>query len=249
MNPAEYGRMFELEDRYWWFVGRRSLALRLLKRAISPELQGAGKSRVLDIGCGTGVVSRDMGSWTEATSLDMSLLALDFCRQRGLTRLVQGDGEALPLRDGSFDGIIGLDIFEHIADDELSFRESLRTLRPGGVLVLSVPAFRSLWGPHDVALMHHRRYRRLELKAKLTKAGFQVERVSYSVFFLFPIVVLFRLFEKRKKGPAKASLAPLPKPINAALIWLQKMEARIIQSIDLPWGSSLVAVARKPLDS
>lgn len=246
MNPAEYGRMYELEDHYWWFVGRRNVALRLLHRHVKTA---AEKPRVLDVGCGTGVVSRDMQPWTQTVSLDMSPLALEFCQKRGLKNLVMGDGEALPIQHAALDGIIGLDIFEHIGDDELAFSEAYRSLRPGGVLVMSVPAFKSLWGPHDVALMHHRRYRRKDLGDKLRAAGFKVERMSYSVFFLFPVVVLVRLFEKRKKGPPKASLAALPKPINQMLIWLQTLEARIIQRMSLPWGSSLVAVARKPLAS
>ena len=87
----------------------------------------------------------------------MSELALAYCAQRGLDHLVQGDGAKMPIASGSVDAIIGLDIFEHIEDDVAAFREAYRILRPGGALVLSVPAFKSLWGPHDVALMHFRR--------------------------------------------------------------------------------------------
>jgi SAM-dependent methyltransferase len=153
----------------------------------------------------------------------------------------------LPFAEGSIDAIIGLDIFEHIEDDMAAFREAQRALKPGGVLVLSVPAFKSLWGPHDVALMHFRRYRRGEVREKLTQAGLQVERASYSVFFLFPVVVIWRIFEKRKKGPARASLVSLPSGINSILISLQKLETKLIGGFDLPFGSSVIAVARKPM--
>lgn len=238
MNPGEYERMYSLEDRYWWFVGRRFLALRLLKK-YAPE------GRILDIGCGTGVVLGELPE--SAVGLDMSPLALEFSAKRGLRQLIQGDGEALPFGDAVFKSMIGLDIFEHIPDDEAAFRESLRVLAPGGILVLSVPAFMSLWGPHDIALMHHRRYTRQEVADKLVKAGFTVRRASYSIFFLYPVVRIVRFFEKRRKGEAKANLVAVPEWANRLLIGLQKLEARIIDRVNLPWGSSVIVVAEKPL--
>jgi SAM-dependent methyltransferase len=182
------------------------------------------------------------------TGVDMSSLALGYCRQRSIQRLIQGDGAKLPLADGQMDAIIGLDIFEHIEDDVAAFAEAYRVLKPGGILVLSVPAFKSLWGPHDVALMHFRRYRTSEVTTRLEEAGFQVVRSSYSVFFLFPIVVIWRLFEKRKKGPAKASLVTLPKWLNSMLIGLQDVESRILAKMNLPWGSSVIAVGQRPIN-
>lgn len=236
--------MYELEDHYWWFVGRRQLAIDLLQRNL-PK----GSNTLLDLGCGTGVISRELQPLGTTISLDFSDLALNYCCRRGLSRCVKGDGTVLPLKGDQFDGILGLDIFEHIEDDLAAFKESCRVLRPGGVLVLSVPAFKSLWGPHDVALHHFRRYRKNQMKACLEEAGFEVVRCTYSVFFLFPIVVITRFLEKRRKGPAKASLPRVSNFVNKALIRLQSLEAGLIVSgINLPWGSSVVAVARKPLE-
>jgi SAM-dependent methyltransferase len=242
----EYRRMFELEDDYWWFVARRRLAMGLLQTALSSE-DSPPRPTVLDLGCGTGVVLREMREWASAVGLDMSDVALSFCRRRGLSDLVVARGECLPLKADSVEGVIALDILEHIPDDRSAFREVFRVLKPGGALVLSVPAFMTLWGPHDVALMHQRRYRAGGIRRLLKDAGFEVERLSHSIFLLFPVVLAIRLVEKLKRGTPQASLPAVPRWFNRALIGVQAWEAALIGRMSLPWGSSIVAVARKPL--
>jgi SAM-dependent methyltransferase len=231
--------MYALEDRYWWFVGRRRLAVGL---AAKYGVSGTG----LDIGCGTGAATLALAELCEVTGADMSPEALEFSKSRGCARQVLADGQALPFQGSSFDVVMGLDVYEHIPDDVQAFSETFRVLKSGGHLVMSVPAFRFLWSPHDVALMHHRRYTSRELRQKLEQAGFRVEKLSYSVFFLFPLVLISRVVEKFKTGTAKASLPPVPGLLNSALISLQSVEARLISATNLPWGSSVVAVAKKP---
>ena len=136
--------MFDLEDHYWWFVGRRELALNLL--ALNT---GEFDFNLLDVGCGTGAVLQQAKRFAHPVGADFTELALTKCQKRGLTDLALSDATALPFQSGSFQAVVGLDIFEHVLDHEAAIAEAFRVLRPGGVLVLSVPAFRALWGPHE----------------------------------------------------------------------------------------------------
>ncbi|MBL8087336.1 MAG: class I SAM-dependent methyltransferase [Chthonomonas sp.] len=233
--------MRSVEDRYWWFVARRRLAIELLRDELS-QLSGR---KLLDFGCGTGAALAELQAESFAVGVDFSSIALELAAERGLTRLVQGDGEHVPLRADQFEGMIALDIFEHIQGVEAAFAEAYRILAPGGVLVLSVPAYRWLWGPHDVALMHKRRYTRSLLRRQLGAAGFEVSLVSYSVFWLFPVVVFLRLIDKFRRRPAAVSLPQVGDALNGALIKLMAWETPLIRRWGLPWGSSVIAVARK----
>ena len=239
MNIAEYAKMRQAEDHYWWFVSRRRLALALLDR-FAPQ-----SADVLEVGSGTGALLTELQETKRAIGLDFSPLAIGYCRERGLTNLLVGNAERLPFRDTSFDAVVSLDTLEHVPDHESAVAGIARSLRPGGVLVLNVPAFRWLWGPHDVALMHHRRYTKSQVRDLLSSHGLRLEKLSYSVFLLFPFVVLLRFLDKFKWGPPKVSLPRVSTPTNRFLVKLQDMEARWILAGSLPWGSSVIAVAKK----
>ena len=243
MQTEEYGKMRQAEDHYWWFVSRRRLALALLERFAD------SKDRILDVGSGTGGMLTELQKLGWAGGLDFSRLAIRFCRERELPNLMVGNAEALPLQSEAIDVVISLDTLEHVADDEAAMSEIARALKPGGVLILNVPAFMWLWGPHDVALMHHRRYTKRQIRNLLNRHGFKLEKLSYSVFLLFPIVVLIRWLDKFRWGPAKVSLPRVSGGFNSFLVKLQDMEARWIMGGSLPWGSSVIAVARKGSDS
>jgi SAM-dependent methyltransferase len=244
MNPGEYARMRELEDWYWWFVARREAALSFLEE-YAPKQRPL---RVLDAGCGTGALLHDLGRRedTDATGLDASAEALELCSRRGLRRVVRADLAALPFGAASFDAVTALDVLEHLPDDARAAREIARVLRPGGVLVASVPAYPLLWGPHDVALQHHRRYTARALRELLRGAGLFIEYQTFLLGALLPAAATTRLVDRLRAGACPESRLPAVSPaINRALVKLQRAELAFARRVPLPYGLSLLAVARR----
>jgi ubiquinone/menaquinone biosynthesis C-methylase UbiE len=246
MHKDEYERMYRYEGDYWWFVGRRELVLSLLKSILPAD----GERWILDVGCGTGAMVKALQPWGKVVGADLSPLALSFCRKRGCELLIETPAERLPFQSGTFDALTALDLLEHLESDRSALCEFYRVLKPGGWLAISVPAYRFLWSGHDVALMHKRRYTAHLLRDRLLETGFQIEKLSYSVTFLFLPIMLFRLKEKllgRHRAPA-ASIIPVPARVNRFLIGVQRFEAKLIRRINLPFGVSVVALVQKPLE-
>jgi len=251
MNLEEYERMYRFEDTYWWFVARRRLIVTLLQDLLPPA-----PIDILDIGCGTGAMLDDLASYGRVVGADFSPEALAFCRKRGervhaTYDLVRADARFLPFGNNCFDVVTAMDIIEHIDRDKDAILEIGRVLRPGGHLLVTVPAYRSLWSEHDVALHHHRRYTGPQFRDLLQRAGLTVEKISYTVSSLFPLIWIFRHINKltsfrRAKRPPQADLIEFPKPFNAALISLLAMETNVVRKGVLPFGVTVVAVAKKP---
>jgi len=257
VRKTEIAKMFELEDTYWWFVARRLLVRDLLRRhlpaqAADDRRAGAdcvARPIVLDVGCGTGATLKVLRDPGEVVALDASAEALGYSRRRGQLRLVRDRGEELPVASAAVDIITALDLLEHIPDDGAALREFARVLRPGGLLILTVPAGPALWSEHDEALDHLRRYRRAQLRRLLERAGFAVQRLSPAIAALFPPIAALRLLQRlrrRRKGRPQTAFIVPPRAINWLLTALLRLENRCLMSFDLPLGVSLVAVARKP---
>jgi SAM-dependent methyltransferase len=242
MNVESIKAERDLDETYWWFVGRRAILERVLRRF-------GKRSRVaVDIGCGSGRNTQVLARFADCViGLDRSSAALELAASQG-RQTVRADGQAIPLADSSVDLLSALDVLEHLDDDLGALDEFHRVLRPDGLLLVSVPAYRFLWSEHDEALMHRRRYVASELSIKLTRAGFRVLKRSYAVFFVFFPIVFYRLFRglipKDPLAP-KASYVRLPAVLNRFLIALLRLEAWMIGALNLPWGTSLVVLAQK----
>jgi len=244
MNPAEYERMHALEDWYWWFVARRAAAARFIRDYAPPERP----LQILDAGCGTGGMLDLFTSWPDAevTGADLASEALQFSRRRGHRRLVGADLTLLPFRSGTFDVVTALDVVEHVPDDARALSEVSRVLRPGGILVASVPAYQFLWGPHDEALHHQRRYSGPQFRDVVQASGLRVEKLTYLLTALFPLAAATRL-ATRRRASGQAGLPSVSQALNRALIGLQAAELALARHTSLPFGLTVLAVARKPV--
>src|SRR5262245_24943508 len=153
VNREEYARMYEAEERQWWYAGMRALSFALLERHWPPGSAGGAPPRILDAGCGTGNNLRHFASWGRPVGVDLSDEALRFCRERGVAA-AGGSLMALPFGDGVFDCITSFDVIYHrwVSDDAAAVREMARVLRPGGLMLVRVPALQALWGAHDEAV-------------------------------------------------------------------------------------------------
>jgi ubiquinone/menaquinone biosynthesis C-methylase UbiE len=246
MNREEYDSMYRLEDSHWWFVARRNLLFRSLKRLL--DARNNAHPIILDVGCGTGGTLDRMRPLGDVVGLDLEPLALDFCRERGWHTLVNGSATALPFPDDTFDAAVALDVLEHIPDHHTAAREIARVLQPGGVLLATVPAYQSLWSRHDVALMHQRRYLAPEFGALLTAAGLEVEYLTYTVAALLPLVYLIRRAQRffQPNATPRADAAHVAPLVNRALLALLDAESRLnLNGTHLPFGLTVFAIARK----
>src|SRR5260370_6683818 len=180
--------MYQIEENHWWFAGRRRIISGFVEHICSSlEKQ---PPHILDVGCGTGANLELLARYGNAEGVDVSPDALAFCRERGLQKVRQGEAEHLPYADASFDLVTGLDVVEHLDDDVAGLREMRRVLRPGGRVLLFVPAFMFLWGVQDDISHHRRRYTLKELTETVSAAGLRVERATYAnITFFFPVLL------------------------------------------------------------
>ena len=244
MDRDYYRQMYRLEDDHWWFVARRDLACRALRR-FAP----VARPRLLDVGCGTGGTLDAVRALSEPSGIDLEPLALELCRERGHRRLALASATALPFADATFEAALALDVLEHIPDDAAAAREMARILAPGGIAIVTVPAYQSLWSRHDIALFHQRRYRAPQMRRLLEDAGLKVERLTYTVSLLFPIAWAVRRLQRLAlpaDAPAKADAMPTAPVLNALLVGLLRMESAAALKVSIPFGLTILAIARKP---
>lgn len=241
---AKYHR---LEDQHWWFAGRRHLVRELVRRA-----QADRGCRVLEIGCSGGMLMRQLrdDGYSRVTGIDISAEAIAQCARNGVADAHEMDAQRPDFPPESFDVITASDVLEHLADAPGALRAWHRLLRPGGVVMVFVPAFMFLWSEHDVANKHQRRYCLPELQAALAAAGFRVERSSYWNFVLFLPVTAVRLLKKllpaSREAAAHGDLAMPSGCVNALLLALLRIENRLMcAGVRWPWGVSAMVIARK----
>jgi SAM-dependent methyltransferase len=243
VDPRAYEVVHELEESHWFFAARRNI----LRRLLDDFVAGADRPRILDVGCGTGVTMGFLEGWGDVTGIDASPKAVEFCREEGRERLCLADGESLPFLDGCFDLVTALDLLEHLEHEEKGLAEARRVLRPGGGILLVVPAFGFLWSDFDRFSGHYRRYSGQELKQVIEKSGFEINRLSYFNTLLFPLVWGVRAVKNwaGRWATLPSDLEMPDRRLNGLLTRVFSLESGLIAARDLPFGVSLVCTARK----
>src|SRR5262245_60378796 len=242
MDVATYATEAEAEATHWWFIGRRRLFAREIERSGLPPT-----SRVLDVGTSTGAnlrLLRDRG-FQRIDGLDFSEEAIRFCREKGLGLVLKGDICQMPFGDESFDLVLATDIIEHVDDDLAALGEIVRVLRPGGKVLITVPAFPMLWGLQDRVAQHKRRYLRRQLVNRVVCAGFSIDACYYFNFLLFlPIWVgrrLIDIFRLNLQSENQIN-SPLLNQMLSAIFATDTAMAPILRP---PFGVSILVLARK----
>lgn len=240
MKKYLYEDLFLLEESHWWHISKRKIV-----RSLIEKYRLSKNPKILDIGCGTGKNIEELQDLGEIYGLDTSKEALDFCRKRGLNNLILGSAEKTTLKNATFDIITLLDVLEH-TDDNKALNETFRILKKGGIIVITVPAFNWLWSNWDVVLHHKRRYTTDTLSQILKKNGFEIKKISYMYSFLILPVFVIRKIKSKFSNESYSSDFKLSSPaINFILGAISKLESLLIFSTSVPFGTSIVAVAKK----
>ncbi len=244
MRPLNYEVMFDVEDAHWWFSGRRAIVFAQLEDALRASLEE--RLQILDVGCGTGATMDHLKRLGEVQGVDLSEFPLKFSRRRGHRRVLCASVTDLPFENESFDLVTALDVIEHLDDDVKGLSEIRRVLKEGAPAVIFVPAFQALWGPNDDQSGHKRRYRIERLRSAIEAAGLSVERISYANVMMFIPIWFGRKVLTLLSRLDQAENRINHRLINHLLTRIFSSEASWLRRHSLPFGVSIICVARRP---
>ena len=236
------------EQEHFWFRGFRAFVRPLVVDA----LNGRGVPRILDCGCGTGANLVMLTEFGRAFGFDLSWQGLEFAQGYGQSRVAHASITHIPFASASFELVTAFDVLYSLSEEQeaSALDEIFRVLRPGGTLIVNVAALSVLRGNHSVFGSEVRRSRRPRLRQILSAHGFDVVRLTYTNFTLFPLMLAVRTVQRMiglaTPEEAGTDIMVPPRPVNAVLASLLNLEARALRITDMPVGSSLLCVARKP---
>ncbi len=246
--PEHFDRLAELEENNYWFKVRNLILVHLSKKICGAD----ENKKFLEIGCGTGYVGKTLRKiYKNYVGSEIYLQGLKNAQKRlPDVQLIQLDATQMPFQN-EFDVIGAFDVIEHIQEDEKVMQNVYHSLKPNGYFIITVPQYQFLWSYLDDYAKHKRRYSRKELTEKLKRNGFEIVYKTSFVFTLFPLVCLSRLLSKNKpieKVTLKDIEAEflIPNWVNKCFYWILKIDYYLIKlQISLPFGSSLITIARK----
>ena len=232
--------MLALDECHWWYRGRRRIV-----RAVIDGIELPDAPRLLDAGCGSGRTLDELAAYGTVAGVELEPLGAEASRRRGHGDVQVAPVEAIPHPDASFDLVTCLDVIEHTPDDVRSLRELRRVTRPGGALVVTVPAYPRLWSRHDELNRHHRRYTRRMLRTAAEGAGWRVERMtSFNAVYLLPAAAV-RIARRSSTEATGSELTLTPPALDRLLELPLRAEAALIgRGLTIRAGLSLLAILR-----
>jgi len=250
MRPVEHllRATARAETQHFWFRGFRAFVTPLLRHAA----EGRRHPRLLDCGCGTGANLELLDTFGHAYGFDLTEAGLRIGHEAGRTRTARASVTAVPFPTAAFDIVTSFDVLYSLtdADEQTAIAEMYRLLKPGGFALVNVAAMRILRGDHSVLSHEIRRYTRADLRNRLERAGFLVERLTYTNATLFPALAIARSIQRRRglrtEQNAVAEISMPPAPVNAIMTAVMHLEGLWLRAFDAPFGSSLLCLARKP---
>lgn len=245
MNRKEQQKYHRIGAYYWWLVGKYRIVMDQISRHISPR----GDLRILDIGCGPGNTLDRLRDFGQCVGVDYSPDAARFCQERGYSEILVADAQTLPIADGTFDLVVSLDVMEHLENDAIAAKEVFRVLKPGGLLVMTVPSYMLLWGDHDEMYLHKRRYRLPQVRVLVEGAGFQMRKLSHIEPLFFLPLLIFRKWKLRfRQGPRRTDdFMQLPSWLNTLLAHVVALERYWLRWFGFPFGVTSICICEKPL--
>ena len=242
MKKIAYKKMFEFEDKHFWFVAREKICQSLIDDIIYNSSVG----RILDYGCGTGKLVEKLQKLyqnKEIYGVDIFNKVLSIAQKRKIANIIDLKKRHPP--KNYFDLILCLDVLEHVKDDLALLRHLKTLLRKNGKLLLTVPAYNFLWSGEDYVSNHIRRYTRVKLKKKISQSGFRIKKISYfNTFLFFPLIAVLltkRIFQPRTMY--LSDIQNIPESLNKILTRIFVSEKYFLKFASFPFGASIIVVA------
>lgn len=245
MEKSQYTIMYQVEKKHFWYTVMGRISEFLLRTYLprNPE------RKILDAGCGTGGGLLFLKKYGQTHGVDISSYAVSLCKRRGLTNVAVGSIDDLPYSPGFFDAVTCFDVLgqQEVGSDKKALREFGRVLKAHGLLLIRIAAYDWLRSQHDRSVHAKHRYTTDEVSKLLNMSGFEVLRITYANTLLFPVVIARRLLGKifPKKDSDKSDVQHLPFFLNSFLTSIFSLEYQLLKRISLPFGLSVIAVARK----
>lgn len=248
MNKSYVAQYARLEREHWWFRVRRDIIMQEIQQVIPAQK----KLRILNVGAAAGASTEWLQAWGEVVSVEPDPAFIEMLHLQGWNP-VQASVTALPFDSASFDLVCAFDVIEHVENDALAVRELLRVCRIGGRVVLTVPAFQSLWSPHDVVNAHFRRYRLSELQQLIQQVqGTRIIRRTYfNSILLIPVWCLRKWQQLTDTNRRTADFEEFGRSgwMNRWAGWFFSLEIPLLRRMRFPAGISCLLLAEKTSNS